>query len=126
MTRQPSRYCFSPAESERERAGYRRQNQLSPMTPSQAARTPKANHGRPPRSHYGADTLHRAIARAFRRAKVPDWSAMQLRHTAAAEAREALGLDSAQARLGHRQADVTQVYAGVSDRRKREVARLLG
>jgi integrase len=51
---------------------------------------------------------------------------MQLRHNAGTEAREQLGLDAAQARLGHRQANVTQVYASVTDRRKREVARLLG
>jgi integrase len=60
------------------------------------------------------------------KAKVPDWSTMRLRHNAGTEAREELGLDAAQARLGHRQANVTQVYAEVSNVQKRKVARLLG
>jgi integrase len=126
LRRLPVRYCFSPAESERQRAGYRRRNRKSPMTPSQAARTAKANGKRRPTTHYTTDTIRRAITRACGRAKVPDWSTMQLRHNAGTEARETLGLDAAQARLGHRQADVTQVYAAVSDRQKRKVAKLLG
>ena len=96
------------------------------MTPSQAARTPKPNGQRRPKTHYTTTTIRRAITRACGIAKVPDWSTMRLRHNAGTEARETLGLDAAQARLGHRQADVTQVYAQVSDRQKRQVARLLG
>jgi len=126
LRRFPHTYCFSPAESERQRAGYRRRNRQSPMTPSQAARTPKANPIRAPKTYYTTTTLRRAIARACARAKVPEWSPMQLRHNAGIEARESLGLDAAQARLGHRQANVTQVYATVSNRQKREVAKLLG
>jgi len=126
LTRRPDWFCFSPAESERERAGYRRRNRRSPMTPSQAARAAKPNGQRRPKTCYTTATLRRAIKRACIKAKVPDWSTMQLRHTAGTEARERLGLDAAQARLGHRQADVTQLYATVTDRRKREVARLLG
>jgi integrase len=126
LSRRPEWFCFSPAESERERAGYRRRNRRSPMTPSQASRTAKPDGQRRPKTFYTTTTLRRAIKRACAKAKVPDWSTMQLRHTAGTEAREHLGLDAAQARLGHRQADVTQVYASVTDRRKREVARLLG
>jgi integrase len=126
LRRLPNQYCFSPTESERERAGYRRRNRKSPMTPSQAARTPKPNGQRRPKTHYTTTTIRRAITRACGIAKVPDWSTMRLRHNAGTEARETLGLDAAQARLGHRQADVTQVYAQVSDRQKRQVARLLG
>jgi integrase len=51
---------------------------------------------------------------------------MQLRHNAATEARESLGLDAAQARLGHRTARITEVYAEVRQERAAEVARLLG
>jgi integrase len=51
---------------------------------------------------------------------------MQLRHNAATEAREHLGLDAAQARMGHRTARITEVYAEVRQERAAEVARLLG
>ena len=126
LTRRPDWFCFSPAESERERAGYRRRNRQSPMTPSQAARTAKPDGQRRPKTHYTTASIRRAIARACVKAKVPDWSTMRLRHNAGTEAREELGLDAAQARLGHRQANVTQVYAEVSNVQKRKVARLLG
>jgi len=39
------------------------------------------------------------------------WSPNQLRHTAATEIRQRFGLEAAQAALGHRAADVTQIYA---------------
>lgn len=126
LKRMPNWYCFSPAESERERAGYRRLNRKSKLTPSQRARVAKPDGKRRPGTFYDTASLRRAIARACKKAKVADWSTMQLRHNAGTEARDVLGLDAAQARLGHRQADVTQVYATVTDRRKREVAKLLG
>ena len=96
------------------------------MTPSHAARTPKVDAKRRPKTFYTPTSLRRAIKQACAKAKVADWSTMQLRHSAGTEARDELGLDAAQARLGHRQANVTQVYASVTDKRKREVARLLG
>jgi integrase len=126
LKRAPQRCCFSPAESERERRWWRRRERKSPMTPSQSARRPKAEPMCKPGDHYRSSSLLCAIQRACRRANVPEWTTMQLRHNAGTEAREHLGLDAAQARLGHRQANVTQVYAAVTDRRKREVARQLG
>jgi integrase len=126
LKRASTRFCFSPAESERERCWWRRRERRSPMTPSQAARRSKPQPMCKPGEHYCASSLLCAIKRACRRANVPQWTSMQLRHNAGTEAREVLGLDAAQARLGHRQANVTQVYAAVTDRRKREVARLLG
>jgi len=75
---------------------------------------------------YSVSSLRCAINRASKRAKVPAWTAMQLRHSAATEAREAFGLDAAQARLGHKSADITQVYATVSERHAMQVALALG
>jgi integrase len=79
-----------------------------------------------PKSYYSTSSLGCAIKRACRRAGVPEWTTMQLRHNAATEAREALGLDAAQARMGHRTANITQVYASLTEKRGEEVARLLG
>ena len=126
LKRASHRYCFSPAESERERCKYRRQERKSPMTPSQAARVPKAQPMIQPGDHYRTSSLWCAIQRAARRAGVPEWATMQLRHTAGTVARETLGLDAAQALLGHATARITEVYAEVRQERAAEVARLLG
>jgi integrase len=126
LRRAPQLYCFSPAESERERCWWRRRNRKSPMTPSQSARKPKAEPMCKPKSHYSTSSIWCAVQRACRRAKVPNWATNQLRHNAATEARELLGLDAAQARLGHRTANITQVYASVTEKRGAEVAKLLG
>lgn len=126
LKRASHRYCFSPAESERQRCKYRRQDRRSPMTPSQAARLPKAQPMIKPGDHYRTSSLWCAIQRAARRASVPEWATMQLRHNAATEAREHLGLDAAQARLGHATARITEVYAELRQERAAEVASLLG
>jgi site-specific recombinase XerC len=42
---------------------------------------------------------------------VPVWSPNQLRHARATELRRNYGLEAAQTVLGHREADVTQLYA---------------
>jgi integrase len=96
------------------------------MTPSQAARVPKTQPMIKPGDHYRTSSLWCAIQRAARRAGVPEWATMQLRHNAATEAREHLGLDAAQARMGHRTARITEVYAELSQKRAAEVASLLG
>lgn len=126
LKRAPQLYCFSPAESERKRCWWRRRQRQSPMTPSQAARTPKSQPMCKPKSYYSVASLGCAVKRACRRADVPEWSPMQLRHNAATEAREAMGLDAAQARLGHKSANITQVYATLTAKRSEEVALLLG
>jgi integrase len=126
LRRASHRYCFSPAESEQQRCRHRRHSRQSPMTPSQAARAPKANPIIKPGDHYRTSSLRCAIQRAARRAGVPEWATMQLRHNAATEARESMGLDAAQARLGHRTARITEVYAEVSQKKAAEVASRLG
>jgi integrase len=113
LKRQPERYCFSPIESERERLRYLGRKHV-------AARLAMC------KDHYSVSSLRCAIKRAGERANVPAWTTMQLRHTAATEAREALGLDAAQARLGHKSAHITQMYASLSEKRAAEVAVALG
>jgi integrase len=45
------------------------------------------------------------------RAKVAHWSPYQLRHLYATQVRAKYGLEAAQVALGHKTADVTQIYA---------------
>jgi integrase len=113
LNRRPEQYCFSPVESERERLRYLGRTEMR-------ARLAMC------KECYSVSSLRCAIKRAGKRAKVPAWTTMQLRHTAATEAREAFGLDAAQARLGHKSADITQVYASVSQKHAERVAIALG
>ena len=125
----PHAFCFSPRVSERERNRLRRQERQSPMTPSQAARRAKAlgDRAKPPRDHYADDSLNRCIRRACEKAGIPRWTPMQLRHTAATEARKAGGgLDAAQVRLGHKHASITEVYAELTEAKAAKLALKLG
>jgi integrase len=90
------------------------------MTPSQAKRRPKSKPKRPKRERYDTASYRRAIEYAVKAAnknrkqdepQIPDWCPLQIRHTRATEVRKRYGLDGAQSALGHKNADVTQVYA---------------
>ena len=121
------RYCFSPRYSEEQRNEQRRQERQSQMTPSQKARKRPANPKRPPRDCYEDAALNRCIRRACEKAGISRWTPLQLRHAAGTEARSAgVGLDAAQVRLGHKNANITQVYAEVSREKAAELALKLG
>ena len=111
LDRDAEAYCFSPAESEAERNAERKANRRSPMTPSQAARRPKTDRQREPRTRYDKNGYCRAIVRACRLAEVEPWSPNQLRHTRATAIRERYGLEAAATVLGHSDTKITAVYA---------------
>ena len=120
LKRPSDQFLFSPIEAEKHRSSLRRQNRKTPMTPSQAARKPKKNPKRAKRDRYDRDSYRRAIDYAVQQAnkkrkdgepEVPKWYPLQIRHTRATEVRRRYGLDGAQSALGHKNADVTQVYA---------------
>jgi integrase len=90
------------------------------MTPSQAKRKRKAKPKKTARDRYDTASYRRAIDYGVKMAnkerkenepKIPAWFPLQLRHTRATEVRRRYGLDGAQSALGHKNADVTQVYA---------------
>lgn len=60
---------------------------------------------------YSRCAYARAITRAAKRAGVPSWTPNQIRHLFATEVRARFGLDAAQVILGHKHANVTQIYA---------------
>ena len=135
-------YLFSPRDAVDERNRERRVHRISPMTPSQRRRRPKANPKRPPRAHYDKNSYARAIKRACdladenaRKSKktsndggriVPRWSPNQLRHNAATRFRKEYGLEVAQIMLGHRSAEVTQIYAERDEERALSVVAKIG
>jgi integrase len=68
LDRPAGAFLFSPKESEQQRGVERRKNRKSPMTPSQAARRPKARAKRPKRDHYDTASYRRAIDYAVKAA----------------------------------------------------------
>lgn len=125
LLRDAEDYCFSPVESAR---WYRDQRTAMRVTPVRygngVGTTRKANPKRPPGNKYSKDSYRRAIYRAADKAGVPRWFPYQLRHTAATVVREALGVEAAQALLGHSRSAMTEHYAQQSERKAIEAARV--
>jgi integrase len=135
--------CFSPREAMRQRLDEKHAQRKTPL-----------NHGRQPderkrqklldslSDRYDVSTYRRAIHRAADQAYPPPkqlkgpaltqwrrdhrWSPNQLRHARATEIRDRYGLDGAQTVLGHKHADITQVYAAVNMQRLMEIAAEVG
>lgn len=136
LLRDATAYCFSPADSERQRNAARREARQTPMTPSQEARKPAGKPLRAKGARYTKDSYRRAVVRAVELANVerkeagvdplPHWHPNQLRHSMGTAVRQRFGLEAAQVVLGHSKADVTQVYAERDQRLAVEVARQVG
>lgn len=75
---------------------------------------------------YTNSSYGRAIKRACKRAGIAYWHPHQLRHAAADRARDAFGLDAAQAILGHKTANTTEIYAKVKRSLAKKTSEELG
>jgi integrase len=95
LARDSKAYCFSPRDSEAKRR-IPRGRAYSPVEFAE-------------RYHVGV--YRRAVYRACLKADVAPWKPNQLRHAAATEVRRKHGLEAAQVYLGHKNANVTQIYA---------------
>jgi integrase len=72
------------------------------------------------------DTFSKALASACKRAKVARFVPHQLRHTAATKIRDTIGVEAAQAMLGHAAAAMTAIYTRKTDRLAQETAAAVG
>ncbi|MFL5330470.1 MAG: tyrosine-type recombinase/integrase [Gemmataceae bacterium] len=108
---QPEGYMFSPIVSEQIRNAERRALRTSPLTPSQAARRPRARRQAMLRCQYDVSSYRRAVRRACITAGIAVWCPNQLRHTRLSEIRKGFGLEAARVCGGHREIGVTQIYA---------------
>jgi integrase len=97
-----------------------------PSVPGQTLRSSNNAGVSKAANHYSVASYRQAIQRACRRAGVPVWSPLQLRHTTGTMIRKKCGLERAQAVLGHRELGVTQVYAEVDRDAARAVMADLG
>jgi integrase len=131
LDRKADEFLFSPIEAECWRNEARKRSRRTPMTPSQAQRTPKRNPRRPKRAFYDVDSYRRAITYAIIKARksgidVAHWHPLQLRHSRATEIRKRFGIEAAQVSLGHARADVTQIYAERNLQLAAEIAEQIG
>jgi integrase len=113
-------YLFSPRDAVAEAQAARRVSRRSKPTPSELAARVAEPGGRH-RARYDTNSYGQAVRRACRKAGVPVWSPLMLRHAAATEIRARYGLEAAQAVLGHARADVTEIYAARDDGKARSV-----
>jgi integrase len=105
-------YLFQPREAVQGMHDARSANRKTPIAYGNRPGTNrKAKPERKPGEVYGRHAYGHAIATACRRAGVAHWAPNQLRHSAATKIRKRYGLEGSQVACGHRQADVTQIYA---------------
>jgi integrase len=119
-------YVFSPRDSLEQHHDERRALRKTKRTPSEARQKRQARPKWLPGSKYSVNTLQQAIRRACRRAGLPPWSVLQVRHSRATEVREWYGIEGAAASLGHRRVETSQIYAEKNERLSREIAREIG
>ena len=107
----PDAYLFSPKEFVEAERARRAERRRSKRTPSELGRIRKASPAREPGPSYNRRSFRLAINRACRKAGVPPWCPLSLRHAAATAIRARFGVEAAQVVLGHARCDVTQLYA---------------
>jgi len=106
----PEDYVFCPARQRDEIFAAKRAARKSKVQPSQVSRK-KRKAKKVPGLHFKPDSFGQAIARTCKARGIPHWTPYQLRHAAGARARRTLGLDAAQALLGHKTLSMTEHYA---------------
>ncbi len=121
LQRDPQAYCFSPAESVAWWQAQKRAARKSKVQPSQVSRA-KESPRKTPGVQFDSGSYRQSIQRAAKRAKVESWHPYQLRHLAGTVVRDALGIEAAQALLGHSHAAMTEHYAKQSEAKAIEAA----
>jgi integrase len=106
----PDEYIFSPRRQREEIFAAKRAARKSKVQPSQVSRR-KRNPRKVPGGRFTTDSYAQAIRRTCVVRGIPHWCPYELRHAAGARARRMLGLDAAQALLGHRTVAMTEHYA---------------
>jgi integrase len=122
----PLAFVFSPRDALEAHHARRASQRKSKRTPSELRRRRKQRPRWVPRSGYDTNTFQQAVRRACRRAGVPAWSVLQVRHARATEVRERYGVEGAAASLGHRRLQSAQLYAEKNERLSRDIAREIG
>ena len=104
LNRPAEAFCFDP----REAVAADRQLAAETRTQAQKARRPRAGRRG---ERYTKDSFRRAVVRACERVGLTPWSPNRLRHSRASEIRAHFDLEASQTVLGHKKADVSEIYA---------------
>jgi integrase len=104
-------YLFSPRAWMEEQRARRAAARKTKRPPSQLARKRKARPKRAPGERYTRRSYRYAVVRACHKAGVPEWSPLQLRHTAGTLIRQRYGVEAARVVLGHSKVETSQIYA---------------
>jgi integrase len=132
-----SEYLFQPAEAE---AWRREKRHAARTTPLREGNSPGTNRKRKPckvpGECYNTSGYLQAVKYGIQRCNrerekqglppIPSWHPHQLRHNHATMVRREYGLEVARLLLGHRRADVTEIYAEADQRRAVEAAAKIG
>lgn len=118
VDRDTDAFCFDPRESAEWFARQRRaeSSRSTPRYPSEDRRLAKqraataAKNAKLPPARYARHSYGQVIARACKKAGVPAWTPLQLRHTIATEISQQLGEQAAQRWLGHARLQTTGIY----------------
>lgn len=120
-------FIFSPCEAVAEQGIKRRAARVTPLTPSQRARTRKARPAKAPRDHYDTNSFRRAIWYACDAANrvaiaaltrpaedgerlIPRFNPHALRHSFATNIAREHGSEKARVLLGHRHIATSEIY----------------
>jgi len=125
----PEAPLFSPKDAEKERRAEQRRRRKTKVWRSHSTEVRRRRRGskvQTLRACYDTASYRRAVDRACAKAGVARWSPNQLRHSAATRIRKDMGIEVAQAVLGHRNLETTQVYAEVNLQRAVEAMERLG
>lgn len=122
LARKPDAYLFDPREAMAEKHRERREAAKVTRPIKKLRKRPNPRLG----DHYTRKAYHNAIFKACRKAGVPTWGPNRLRHNAATELRKQFGIEVARVILGHRSAEVTEVYAELDRSRASDIMAQVG
>lgn len=124
ISRGPTEYLFTPAESAQWQSEKRWAERKTPKWESAAKKRGKTSPLLQPK--YSSNSYRQAIAYAAKRADVPIWKPHQLRHSLGTEIRKKFGVEASRVSLGHAGLDATLIYAERDAEVARKVAREMG
>jgi integrase len=122
LARNSDAYLFDPREAMAEKHRERRDAAKITRPVKKLRKRPNPRLG----DHYTRKAYHNAIFKACRKAGVPVWGPNRLRHNAATELRKQFGIEVARVILGHRSAEVTEVYAELDRSRASDIMAQVG
>ena len=117
--KKPDAAVFSPRTAMEERNAEKRANRKTKLPSSQKTRDKQAKKPRPIAEFYNRASYRRAIQYGIEAVnrklpdgeKVPQWTPYRIRNRVATEIETKVGLDAAQAQLGHTTANMTKRYS---------------